>query len=461
MGETPVLRTIKEGMCEMVCPNENCCGIEVDRTNQRTNENEQKDVAMTTLSERLNERALKTTTLVYDDGGAPTVDEAVFEPSRPKPRTTKAVVAFLTVAALTGAALATVGFTRTAGKDAELTATTEAAAEARRAVTVAAPTRDGAAYELRLPGSTAPLQTTVLYARTNGYLKAFHADIGDHVAAGQLLAEIESPEVDEQLNEARAALNKAKADRELAASRLDRFQRAYKEAAASHGELDDAVNVDKSSVAAVKAAEASVARLEREVSFQKVVAPFDGVVTARNIELGSLVTSGSSVGVPPLFRVEQSGVLKVYVDAPQSASPSVAVGQSVKVDVREFPGRTFDGKVARTAGSVDASTRTLRTEIHIRNPRGELLAGMYAQVHLAVQDPRHPLRIPASTLVIDATGPQVVTVNSDSNVKRIAVALGRDFGKEVEVTGGLTGAERLVVNPRDDLRDGDSVNVQK
>jgi RND family efflux transporter MFP subunit len=384
----------------------------------------------------------------------------VFEQNRPKPRTTKAVVAFLTAAALTGAALAAVGFTRTTGKDAELTATTEAASAARRAVTVATPTRDGATYELRLPGSTAPLQTTVLYARTNGFLKAFHADIGDHVTAGQLLAEVESPEIDEQLNETRAALNKAKADRELAASRLDRFQRAYKEAAASHGELDDAINVDKSSVAAVRAAEASVARLEREVSFQKVVAPFDGVVTARNIELGSLVTSGSSVGVPPLFRLEQSGVLKVYVDAPQSAAPSVAVGQAVKVDVREFPGRVFEGKVARTAGSVDPATRTLRTEIHVPNPKGELLAGMYAQVHLAVEDPRHPLRIPAATLVIDASGTQVVAVNADGNVQRTAVALGRDFGKEVEITGGLTGAERLVVNPRDDLRDGDAVTVQ-
>jgi RND family efflux transporter MFP subunit len=139
----------------------------------------------------------------------------------------------------------------------------------------------------------------------------------------------------------------------------------------------------------------------------------------------------------------------------------VAVGQAVKVDVREFPGRTFEGTVARTAGSVDPSTRTLRTEIHIPNPKGELLAGMYAQVHLAVNDPRRPLRIPASTLVIDAAGPQVVAVNGDGGVKRTAVALGRDFGKEVEVTGGLAGTERLVVNPRDDLRDGDGVNVQK
>jgi RND family efflux transporter MFP subunit len=191
-----------------------------------------------------------------------------------------------------------------------------------------------------------------------------------------------------------------------------------------------------------------------------VVAPFDGVVTQRNVELGSLVTAGSSAGVPPLFRLEQDGVLKVLVDVPQSAAPSVAAGQAVRVEIREFGGRQFDGKVVRTAGSVDPGTRTLRTEIHLPNPKGELLAGLYAQVDLPVQDPRKPLRIPAAALVVDATGTQVAAVDARGVARRRPVTLGRDFGREVEVTGGLVGDERLVVSPRDDLRDGDAVDVR-
>jgi RND family efflux transporter MFP subunit len=299
-----------------------------------------------------------------------------------------------------------------------------------------------------------------LYARTNGYLKSYHADIGDRVAAGQVLAEIESPEVDEQLNQARAQLARNRADLTLAAQRLGRIQALREQNASSPGELDDQLAVHNAAVAAVRVGEAAVSRLEKEQSFQKVVAPFDGVVTQRNIDLGSLVTSGSSTGVAPLFRVEQNTVLRVFVDVPQTAAPSVAVGQGVQVEVREIPGRTFEGKVARTAGTVDPATRTLRTEIHVPNPKGELFAGTYAQVHLGVTDPRKPLRIPAAALVIDASGPQVVAVDAGGVAHRRAVTPGRDFGREVEVTSGLAGDERLVVNPRDDLRDGDGVEVR-
>jgi RND family efflux transporter MFP subunit len=184
------------------------------------------------------------------------------------------------------------------------------------------------------------------------------------------------------------------------------------------------------------------------------------VVTQRNVERGTLVTAGSGSNVTPLFRIEQSDVLKVFVDVPQTAAPSVAVGQAVQVELRELPGRKFEGKVARTAGSVDASTRTLRTEIHLPNPGGELLAGAYVQASLPVHDPRNPLRVAASSLVIDAAGPQVVTVAADHIARRVPVTLGRDFGKEVEVTAGLQGSERLVVSPRDDLRDGDKVETR-
>ena len=382
------------------------------------------------------------------------------KPKRPAPRTTRRVIAFLSTVAVAGAALVAAGVAPRANRAAELTTDRAAVADARRAVTLASPTRDGAAYELRLPGSTAPLQSTVLYARTNGYVKRFHADIGDRVKAGQVLAEIESPETDAQLREARATLEQNRANLALVAQRLDRTTKARQTQAVAQGEVDDLTAQRNSATAAVGVAEAVVSRLETDQSFQKVVAPFDGVVTQRNVELGSLVSAGSSAGVTPLFRLEQNGVLKVLIDVPQSAAPSVAIGQPVQVEVRERPGRRFEGKVARTAGAVDASTRSLRTEVQVSNADGALLSGTYAQVHLGVRDARNPLRIPASALVVDASGTQVVTVGASGTLQRKAVTLGRDFGREVEVTEGLTGDERLVMNPRDDHRDGQVADVR-
>ncbi|MDB5295056.1 MAG: efflux transporter periplasmic adaptor subunit [Phycisphaerales bacterium] len=382
------------------------------------------------------------------------------EHPRPAPRTTKGVVAFFAAAGLTGVALTAVGLAPRAGRAGELAAATAGTADARRAVAVVAPSRGAAAYELRLPGSTAPFQVTVLYARTSGYLKAFHADIGDRVVAGQLLAEIESPEVDEQLHEARATLEQNVANLALANQRLDRVTALVAQRAAGRGELDDLTAQRNSAAAAVRVSEAVVARLAKDQSYQKVVAPFAGVITQRSVEPGSLVTAGSAAGVTSLFRLEQNDVLKVFVDAPQTAAPAVTVGLPVGIEVREFPGRRFEGKVVRTAGSVDPATRTLRAEIQLPNPKGELMSGMYAQAFLGVQDPRHPVRIPAAALVVDAAGTQVVTVDAAGAARRQPVTLGRDFGKDVEVTSGLRGDERLVVSPRDDLKDGDAVAVR-
>ena len=379
---------------------------------------------------------------------------------RPTPRTSKRVLGAFAAAALTGAALAALGIAPRQARERELAATTQAVAEARRAVTVVRPTRDGTAYELRLPGSTAALQSAVLHARTSGYLKSFRADIGDRVKAGEVLAEIESPEVDEQLKEARAMLKQRRADHALATYQLERLKGMHAERAASRSELEERIAQHNASTAAIGVSEAVVARLEKEQSFQKVIAPFDGVVTQRHVELGSLVTAGSSAGITPLFRIEQDGVLKVFIDVPQSAAPSVSVGQAVQVEIREFGGRRFPGRVVRTAGSVDPATRTLRTEVHLPNPGGEVLAGVYVQVHLGVQDPRRPLRIPAASLVAGAQGPQVVSVGAGDILRRVSVTLGRDLGKEIEVTAGLRGDERLVTNPRDDHRDGESVDVR-
>lgn len=380
--------------------------------------------------------------------------------NRPAPRTTKGVVTFFAAAALTGAALAALGLAPKMSKDAALAAALDGTAAARRTVNVASPSREGAAYELRLPGSTAAFQSTVLYARTDGYVKTYKIDIGDRVTAGQLLAEIENPETDEKLREAKANLEQNKANQALSGQRLDRVRSLFEQRAAGRGEMDDLAATNNSAVAAIRVSEAVVARLEKEVGFQKVIAPFEGVVTQRNVDLGSLVTSGSANSVTPLFRIEQTGVLRVFVDVPQTAAPSVTVGQTVQVEVREHAGRKFEGKVVRTAGSVDPATRTLRTEIHVPNPKGELMSGAYAQVYLGVNDPRKPVRVPAAAVVIDAAGTQVVAVDKGNAARRRPVTLGRDFGKEMEVTTGLTGDERLVLSPRDDLRDGDVVDVR-
>lgn len=383
------------------------------------------------------------------------------KPKRPTPRTTRRVILFLAAAGVAAGALAAVGIAPKVKVADQLAVAAQAATEARKVVSVVTPTKDAATYELRLPGSTAPLQSAVIYARTDGYLKTFHADIGDRVKAGQLLAEIESPETDARLNEARATLARSRAGLALAQQRLDRTTALYEQGAAARSEFDDDTAVYNAAVAAVKSNEAVVSRLETEQSFQKVVAPFDGVVTQRNVDLGSLVTSGSSSNVTPLFRMEQNDVLKVYVDVPQTASPSVKLGQTVKLAFREVPGRVFEGTVVRTAGTVDASTRTLRTEIHLPNDRGELMAGLYTQVQLPVVDPRNPLRVPASAVVIDSAGPQVVVLDSDNTIRRHPIMLGRDFGREIEVIGGLDGAERLVANPRDDLQTGDKVIIRE
>ena len=381
-------------------------------------------------------------------------------PKRPRPRTTWRVAAFLAAGVLGAAGLVAAGVAPRAGRAAELVTDQHAVAAARRVVSVERPTADGALYALRLPAGTAPAQVTVLYARTSGYVKKFHADIGDRVKAGAVLAEIESPETDAQLREARANLEQNRANLALVAQRLGRARKAHETQAVARQEVDDITAQHNAAVAAVHVSEAVVTRLESDQSFQKVVAPFDGVVTQRNVELGSLVSAGSAAGVTPLFRLEQDNVLKVLVDVPQSAAPSVAVGQTVQVEVRERPGRKFEGRVARTAGSVDATTRTLRTEVHLPNPDGSLMSGLYAQVQFDVRDPRNPLRIPAAALVVDAAGPQVLTVGPAGALRRKGVTLGRDFGKQVEVTEGLAAHDRLVVNPRDDLRDGEVVDVR-
>jgi membrane fusion protein, multidrug efflux system len=365
----------------------------------------------------------------------------------------------LAIVGVGAAAAATAGTLPRLGASKALHETTQHIDQARRSVTVVSPSPAKNAAEVRLPGSTSALQETTIYARTSGYIASLSADIGDRVKAGQLLATITSPEVDQELLEARARLEEGRANLALAATRLKRFKDMHSTSVATDQEVDDAQAVYNTQQAALKVSEAVVSRLETEQSYQKVVAPFDGVVTRRNIDQGSLITAGSGATVTSLFELQQQGTLKVFIDVPQSWAASVATGATATVELREFPDEQFRAEVVRTSGSLDPSTRTLRTELHLPNADGRLFPGMYAQVKLSVTGAHRPLIVPANTLVVDAAGVGVVTVDGQSRLQRQPVRLGRDFGREVEVVSGLAANARLVASPRDDLRDGETVTV--
>ena len=342
---------------------------------------------------------------------------------------------------------------------AALAETTRSIDQGRRSVTVVSPSRAKAVAEVRLPGSTSALQETIIYARTSGYIAGLNVDIGDRVKAGQLLATIASPDVDQQLNEARARREEGHTNLALALSRLNRLKSVSATGAVSAQQLDDAHALYNSQLAAQRVSDNVVSRLETDQSYQKVVAPFDGIVTKRNIELGSLITAGSGTTVSSLFELQQQTTMRVFIDVPQSWAPSITPGMTAAVELREFPTENFQAKVVRTSSALDPSTRTLRTELHLPNTDGRLMPGMYAQVKLALDNARGAMVIPSSTLVIDSAGVSVVTVDGHSRIARISVKLGRDFGREVEVVSGLTPDARLVVSPRDDLANGETVKV--
>jgi len=383
---------------------------------------------------------------------------------------------------------------------------------------------------LNLPGTLEAVIETQLYARTNGFIKKRYVDIGDKVAAGQLLAELETPEINDSLEEAKALVltnvaerasieadieqseaNYQKALADLAqakttvAQRLhdekfaygstNRWQSLAADGAVSLQDADEKATIYHTSVEAtqaardkvqatqaevfaarahisaekarltaaganIKAAQARSKRSSTEKAFQNVVAPFAGVITERNVDQGALVSSGSDTAKVPLFKLERIDTLKVYVDVPQYSARAVKIGQPVTVTIREFPGRRFSGKVARTSVSLDAVSRTLKTEIHIANPGMVLAPGMYAEAKFSVPRPGKIYLIPSSALVMRSEGPQVIVVEGGM-VRYKKIQLGDDLGKELEVVNGLTGLEKLVINPSDTLQNGTLVALRQ
>ena len=332
-------------------------------------------------------------------------------------------------------------------------------------VTVVTVKRASPNSDIVLPGSIEALHESPIYARTTGYVTKWTTDIGAHVSTGQLLAQIQSPEIDQQSDQAKADLGQLRANLTLSKRTADRWELLAHDSVVTPQEVDEKQAAYDAAVANLASGEANYQRLVELQRFERVTAPFSGVVTSRSVDVGNLVTAGATLGgtgtasARPLFTVAGTDTVRVYVNVPQSAMSLVQAGAEADVLVRELSGGIFHGRVARNARALDAASRTLLTEVQIPNPKGVLLPGMYVQVRFAITNAAPPLVIPANTLVIRSDGPQVALVRPDHTVHYQKVELGRDFGDQVEVAAGLDSDAQLVVNPSDEIREGVEVRV--
>jgi RND family efflux transporter MFP subunit len=343
-----------------------------------------------------------------------------------------------------------------------------AAASARSSsavgVLVATVHRAAASSDLALPGTVEALHEASVYAQTAGYVKRWTVDMGAHVKSGQIMAQISTPEVDQQLEAARATLARAQATLLLNRTNLVRWKDLVRDSAVSKLELDEHQAAFDDANAAVMADEADVRRLSALQQFSYIVAPFSGVVTSRSLDVGQYV---SPAGAGPattgigrgLYTLAQIDTVRLLVNVPQSVSSAIVVGQHAAVSVAERPGRTFTGTVSRTSEALDPASRTLLVEVRILNTDGALVPGLYADVHFQIDRSAAPLLVTANALVTRSDGPQVVEVRSDSTAHFSPIRLGRDYGSEVELTDGVTEGATVVVNPSDDVIEGARLRV--
>ena len=339
------------------------------------------------------------------------------------------------------------------------TLNTETAQVAVTSVSVVSPQQTAPAQEIILPGNVQPFITSPIYARTNGYLQKWYFDIGAHVKKGQLLAVIQTPEVDQQLAQSLSNLNTAKANLALAEITKNRYQGLLNTNAVSQQDVDNAVGTYNANKAIVDASQANVKQLQALQSFEKIYAPFDGVITARNTDIGDLINSGSNTAVKTdLFHIAQPGTLRVYVNVPEEYSRGIKVGMTPDITLAEFPGRKFQGKLVRTAEAINMTTRTLLIEIDVDNPSGTLLTGSYAEVHLAIPTPASTLIIPANALIFRAEGLHVGIVR-DGKVVIAPITAGHDFGNQIEIVSGLSTGDQVIINPPDSLISGQPVQI--
>ena len=344
--------------------------------------------------------------------------------------------------------------------------------ESHAAVNVIKPERAAAVTELSLPAEVNAFYETTIFARTSGYVNRWLVDIGDHVKAGQLLAVIDTPELDEQLIEARAKVNALEAEVRLAEAQVnfarvtsDRWESAAPDGAVSQQERDEKMaqfanaraRLDVAS-AQLQFGNATLKRLDLEASFQKVLAPFDGVITQRHVDVGSLITAGSTANTSSLFSVAQYDQVRVFVKVPQTVAPDVRVGMNATITAREYPSRAFSGRVDRTAGAIDPTSRTLKVAVVAPNPSLEMLPGMFVTVNFQIARSDPPLIIPSGSLNLRKEGPQVAVVGPHHHVHFRTVTVARDFGDTVEIARGLRDDEWLALNISDEIADGELVN---
>ncbi|MBJ9589326.1 efflux RND transporter periplasmic adaptor subunit [Burkholderia seminalis] len=339
----------------------------------------------------------------------------------------------------------------------------QVAAQQALPVAVIMPGTAPADQTLTLPGSVMPYADASIYARTSGYIAHWSADLGTHVKAGQALARISAPDLDAQLRQARADEASAQANYDYAKSTAQRWQDMLKTQSVSQQDTDTKVADMNAKRAMLASAQANVAHLAELVSYESVAAPFDGVITARNVDVGTLVTAGGTPGSPglsgELFHLEQTDTLRVFVDVPQDSAVGVSTGTPVYLTTPQFPGRRIAAQVARSAGAIDPVTRTLRVEIDVDNRDGTLMPGAYAQAHLVVPSAAPALDLPVSALLFRANGVTVATVGANGRTALKTVQIGRDFGTRVEIVAGLAATDRVIDNPGDAITAGEAVTI--
>jgi RND family efflux transporter MFP subunit len=334
----------------------------------------------------------------------------------------------------------------------------ETAGQAVPVVLVQKPSVSPPSEDLVLPGSVQAFVEAPIFARTSGYLKTWYTDIGDPVKKGQLMAEVDTPEVDQQLRQARADLATAKANSDLARITDVRWKGLLANQAVSQQDADTRAGQAAASGAQAASAQANVARLEELESFKRILAPFDGIVTARNTDIGALIAAGQTSGIA-LFRVADTRKLRIYIDVPEPYAPKTQPGIEVELRFNEHPGKDFPATLVRTAGALDPNVRTLRVELQVDNSKGELLPGAYGEAHFKIPGSATSYRVPATALIFRSQGLQIATVDSDNKAHLRSVVQGRDFGTSVEVLSGVGADDQVVINPPDSLADGGTVKI--
>ena len=373
--------------------------------------------------------------------------------SRPAPQTLRWLGIVVVVVLLSAAGLGILG-----RYQAKATLQADAENAAIQAVATTRPKAGATTTELVLPGTVQAIIDAPIYARTNGYLKSFKVDIGSRVHRGQLLGEIDTPEVNDQLRQAQADLATAQANQAIARSTAQRWLTLLTTDSVTRQETDEKVADAKAKDAIVASAQANVARLSELQNFSQVTAPFDGIISARKTDLGALINAGSGQGVE-LFHLVDRSTLRVFVQVPQTYAASISIGQTAQLKFSQYPGRSFPAKLVRSAEAMDAAARTLLVEFQVDNSKGELLPGSYAEIHFTVPIAIATLRLPINTLIFRGDGIKVARLGADTKINLVQVTTGLDLGTEIEITSGIAAFDDIILSPPDSLVEGQTVRV--